>query len=230
MRRLAAVLALVVILGVVLGLAVTYWPGFKPVAEPGSGSMARVGLPLESMSDWVAAAELIVDGTVVDVQDVGLFTGWQEDGSVATVTPSGPVYDPLADDAIPLIETTVQIDAVYKDTSAGILPGQTILLRLPSHEVSPYFVGISPAGLSVVEDPYDSIGMASGTVGTSFLYALAPNPDGTSWGVEYKARGVLSMTGPEMMASGCPPSKLNFTDNVTPAAFMAEMMDVIENE
>lgn len=119
MRRLPALLVLALALGIASGFAIAIGPVFRQriLGEPLGMATVREGV--YSMTEWVGAADLIIDGTVVDVQDTGLFTGWQDDGSVATVTPHSGVYDPTASEAVPLIETTVRVDTVYKDISAG---------------------------------------------------------------------------------------------------------------
>jgi hypothetical protein len=66
--------------------------------------------------------------------------------------------------------------------------------------------------------------------GDRFLFNLYALKDGATWSGAAAHAGRLRMAGPEVLTNGCPPARLAFTENRTPDAFLAEMMDVINGE
>ncbi len=127
------VIVVVFIAGVATGFGLATAPDFGSRVFGEGYANARTKAPFNSMADWVGAADLIVDGTILSVVDVGLITGWADDGSLATVTPpANGEEDPTADMTAPLFDATVRVNALYKDTSQLIVPGQTIIVRIPA--------------------------------------------------------------------------------------------------
>jgi hypothetical protein len=139
---------------------------------------------------------------------VGQSTGWQADGSIATITPppnGGPVYGPI-DPYLPLWEIQLRVDHLYKNNSnQTVNEGDTIVYR----------------AFDLLEGECPSTGLIgtvniTGTVGDELLYAMVLNDDGDTWTPGFASWGRFRMDGPVVTDTNCPPGLVSWEpDNET---------------
>ena len=197
--------------------------------QPGDASARLVGGPL-TMEDWVGRATVIFSGTNLASTTTGLVSGFAQDGSAATVTPPASLDadDPAAGPAFPMVETQVQVGTVYKDTTDSVHTGDVLTVTdLDLHGT--FVIGNCPSSVPPSEPDHPVI-RSSGLAGHEFLYAVQRDSPNGVWLPVYGDLGRLDLSGSEVLSTGCPPAHAYWTAAVSPAAYLADMMLVIDTE
>jgi hypothetical protein len=176
------------------------------------------------MDEFVASSDMIIEGRVVSVTDVGDSTGWTDVGTVATVTPPSAANTPLftVADTMPLKDIAVVVDKIYVNSTAlPVFINDEIIIR---------GFGTTDGRCleTVTAEPHniDEVFM-SGEAGDRFLFGLVLNPDGATWDVGYGVWGRFNLDGDEVLDTNCPPHAVRWAEHSDPTGFIAELNQAI---
>jgi hypothetical protein len=175
-------------------------------------------------SDFVQNTQLIVEATTIGVNSVGISTGWEDNGSVVTVTPvpTSATPPPPSATGMELWDITLSVDTIYKNSTAvEVAEDSNIVLRVFGVVPGDCDQGDSLDGVYLIDDN-----------GKSFLYGLSLNPDGSTWDVEYGPFGRFIMTGSSVTDSNCQPLPVAWAsaENLDPDDFRDEIVHAVAAE
>lgn len=199
-------------------------PAPKALARSGSAQIGRGRVLPVDMDEFVASSDMIIEGRVVSVTDVGDSTGWTDAGAVATVTPPSAANTPVftVADTMPLKDIAVVVDTIYVNSTAlPVLINDEIIIR--------GFGTTDGRCLEIVTaEPHDIDEVfMSGGADDRFLFGLVLNPDGTTWDVGYGVWGRFNLDGDEVLDTNCPPHPVRWAEHSDPAGFIAELNQAI---
>ena len=172
------------------------------------------------MTEAVEFGDLIIEGEITAERFLGETGGYSDGGALVLGTP-----DPFSLDSgirWPLMEYTVRVDTIYKG-SEEIDIDDLIYLRLE---------GDPGEGNGCSYDPrvFDKFPLKLEPVGTTRLLFLSETSDLQAYGFMFGESSRLDLSGSDVMTTGCNPRVVPFTNNTTPARFLAELAAVIATE
>jgi len=168
----------------------------------------------ESLDDLIESSDLIVEGTVLSAEYLGLSRGYDANNVLQFGT---PVPGTRGSRAIPLSQHVIGISQIYLDSTSQLEPGDEIVIRQ---------VGEYRPDFDTCDDYERDQPEAFGAPGQHYLYFLKEEPDGLAYSLSKGDGARLDVFGPQVRDSSCDQGIVLFAPT-DPAEFMAALQDAL---